>query len=478
MTQPGRGLYRPESLERLSSPERLDQLMRVAAPKDWFALAVLASLGLATLAWSIWGRVPVTLTGRGVLVFPQQTLPLQATAEGRLQALSVQVGQQVDRGATLALVDQTDLRQQLQQQQARLTQLQTQDRQLTSLSQDRLTLTLQSLRQQQATLQQRLWDLQQLSPALQRQNRRTLEQQRQALQQQLQDLETLAPFLRDRLASRRQLQQSGAISLDVVLEAERAYRENRSQMANLRTQMQELAARAITLDQTGQDTRNQIASLQTQIQELASQERMLMQQTLETTTTRRNQLQETTQTVARLSLALQQNGRVTSPVAGRVLELTVTPGQILRKGDRLGTLQADGNGALVGLLYFSIQDGKRLRPGMALQLTPDVVQRQRFGGIVGRVAQVSPLPVSRESMQRQIGNAQTVEGLVAPNGQIEVVAELQPDTTSPSGYRWSTSRGPDLPISAGTTATVRVTLGEEAPIALLLPFLRSLTGVY
>jgi len=34
------GIFRQESLERLSSPERLDQLMQVLAPKDWLALAV------------------------------------------------------------------------------------------------------------------------------------------------------------------------------------------------------------------------------------------------------------------------------------------------------------------------------------------------------------------------------------------------------------------------------------------------------
>lgn len=37
-------IFRKESLERLSSPERLDQLMQVIAPMDWLALTVLSSL--------------------------------------------------------------------------------------------------------------------------------------------------------------------------------------------------------------------------------------------------------------------------------------------------------------------------------------------------------------------------------------------------------------------------------------------------
>lgn len=58
-------LFRKESLERLSSPERLDQLMQVVSPKSWLPLASLGSLVVVVVVWSIYGRIPITVEGRG-----------------------------------------------------------------------------------------------------------------------------------------------------------------------------------------------------------------------------------------------------------------------------------------------------------------------------------------------------------------------------------------------------------------------------
>ncbi len=65
-------LFRKESLERLSSPERLDQLMQVVRPMDWLPLATLGVLVLLTVIWSIFGRIPITVSGRGILIPSQK----------------------------------------------------------------------------------------------------------------------------------------------------------------------------------------------------------------------------------------------------------------------------------------------------------------------------------------------------------------------------------------------------------------------
>jgi hypothetical protein len=67
---PQTSIFRKESLERLSSPEQLDQLMQVVTPRSWIPLATLGSLiGLVAL-WAIFGRIPITVIGRGVIVRP------------------------------------------------------------------------------------------------------------------------------------------------------------------------------------------------------------------------------------------------------------------------------------------------------------------------------------------------------------------------------------------------------------------------
>lgn len=61
-------LFRKESLERLSSPEQLDQLMQIVTPKSWLPLGALGVLIVGGILWSLVGRIPITVTGEGLLV--------------------------------------------------------------------------------------------------------------------------------------------------------------------------------------------------------------------------------------------------------------------------------------------------------------------------------------------------------------------------------------------------------------------------
>ncbi len=64
-----RNLFRQEALERLSSPERLDELMTIVNLKTWLPLGTIGILLGLGLIWSLVGRIPVTTSGRGKLVY-------------------------------------------------------------------------------------------------------------------------------------------------------------------------------------------------------------------------------------------------------------------------------------------------------------------------------------------------------------------------------------------------------------------------
>jgi HlyD family secretion protein len=86
--------------------------------------------------------------------------------------------------------------------------------------------------------------------------------------------------------------------------------------------------------------------------------------------------------------------------------------------------------------------------------------------------------VTKEGATGTIGNADVVSSLMPSGAYIEVRAELEMDPATKSGYRWSSSRGPDMKITSGLTHATRVTIEGRAPITYLLPILRELTGVY
>lgn len=51
------GLFREKSLERVSSPEQLDDYIRVTTPSVWIVLAATVITLLGILAWSVFGTV-------------------------------------------------------------------------------------------------------------------------------------------------------------------------------------------------------------------------------------------------------------------------------------------------------------------------------------------------------------------------------------------------------------------------------------
>ena len=83
-----------------------------------------------------------------------------------------------------------------------------------------------------------------------------------------------------------------------------------------------------------------------------------------------------------------------------------------------------------------------------------------------------------DAAANQIGDKEMARTLLGGESRIEVLAELEPDPESYTKYKWTSGLGPQgIEISPGTTAQVRVTIEELAPITLILPFLKSASGL-
>jgi HlyD family secretion protein len=560
-----KALFRQESLERLSSPERLDQLMKVVSPKDWLPLATLGSLVGIAFIWSIVGRIPITASGQGVLIYPRQVVAVQSASSGQIKELKVKTGDRVKAEDVIATVELPETQKQLQQQKEKLKELQEQNQGVNRLQGERTKLEFSTIEQQRQSIQERIRNTQALTPILQARITSSIKQQRLSILERIRNTTALTPTLRDRgrealkaekdalesqlatgeksratlqrrwdvregLLNRLATDENGkplldkngkpikgsVITEDIARQAEQDYLSNEANIANLKARLRELDARQTEAEKNFRDNLNSISELQAQLRELDGRESEaeknyrdnlnslselkaqlrdldskipnLKQQTLESLTSRENQIQEVKRTIAQLELQLKQNSEIKSPYSGRVLEVTATSGQILSPGFRLGSIDAENQSReLVAVTYFAVQDGKKIEQRMKdlkekgkaveVQVTPTTVKRERFGGIKGTVTSVSVFPITKEGAALSVGNADLVESLVAKGPQLEVVAKLKPDTSTFSGYAWSSSKGPPMKMSSGTTTAVRATVEEVPPITFVLPFLRSFFGL-
>jgi HlyD family secretion protein len=474
-------LFRKESLERLSSPERLDQLMHVVSPKSWLPLVGLGSIIGVALIWSIFGRIPITVEGKGVLIFPRQVVPVQSKSSGQLLALNIKVGDVVKKGDVLATVDQVDLRKQLQLASGKLVQLEEQDRNASLLQGQRQQLDTRAIQEQRQTLEQRLKIVQDLTPVLREKGLVSIGRDRLNLQRRLQTLQGLLPTHKKRLENRQRLLAEGAIPDDVVLEARQQYDDARASIDEAESQLKQLDVKEADAQQQYLSNLNEIKNIQAQLQEQNSKVASQAQQDLQTVTNRKNEIQELKREIAKLQQQLGDNSEIASQYSGRILEITLTPGQVVSPGTRLATIEAENpKKKLVSVTYFPVSDGKKIQPGMAIQITPQTVKRERYGGIVGNISSLSKFPITKEAAASEVGNSELVETLVSEKQEalIQVFSNLELNSSTPTGYKWSSSTGPQLKISSGTTTVARVKVEERAPITYIFPILRSLSGIY
>ena len=474
-------LFRQESLERLASPERLDQLMRVVNPKSWIPLVTFGSVVVATAIWSVVGRIPVTVDGQGVLIYPSKVVPLQTRGSGQLVSLSIEEGDLVRKGDILATVDQVDLRKKFQLAQNKLKQLRSQNKNAESIQSDRQNQDAEAIEEQRRTLQERLSLTESLAPVLRAKGLESIQSDRISQEEKLKNLEELIPTYKKRLEIRENLFEQGAISDDVLLEARQQYLDNVASENETKSQLKQLEVQEADALKEYLASLNDIKDIKAQLQELDSQKAQSTQQDSESSTNRTKEVQEVEREIAQLKEQIQNEGRIISQYTGRVLETTVTPGQVIEAGTRIANIDIRNlSGELIGITYFSVEDGKKIQPDMTIQITPQTVKRERFGGIMGDITKVSAFPISKEAAAKVIGNSEVVQGLVSDKeqGVMQVFATLHPDSNTFSGYQWSSSSGPNLKVSSGTTTTVRVKVEERAPVTFILPILRSISGIY
>jgi len=58
-------LLRKASVEKLSSPEQLDMMMRVTSPMGWVAVVAIGAMIVVAIVWSVTFPMPVKVDGRG-----------------------------------------------------------------------------------------------------------------------------------------------------------------------------------------------------------------------------------------------------------------------------------------------------------------------------------------------------------------------------------------------------------------------------
>lgn len=419
MSERSQSIFRKVSLERLSSPEQLDQLITVTDRRGWIGLAAAALLVAAGVAWAILGSVPTTAGGTGLLLRQGGVTDLETTGAGQVEEILVAVGDSVEAGQVVARIRQEALEREIEDTRARKADVEEEAASLRAYADEQMRLTDANLGQQRANLRLTI---------------ETLEEERALLEQ--------------RLASEEDLLADGLVTRQTLLDTQQTLNTLRDEIAGLRLEANGLSLKRL-------ETRQQLD------QQLETRQASLLDLELK---------------IRDLRAQLAEDVTVVSPFAGKVLELTAGPGDVVASGSAIATLEISSED-LLAVFFVPAADGKRIQPGMEAQISPSTVKREEYGYMEGAVTWVAEFPSTARGMRRLLANDELVARLMEEGPPIQVNVELQPSAETPTGYRWSSGRGPDLPITSGTLVGGGVIIRRERPISLLIPTLRKKLGV-
>ncbi|HEY0554642.1 MAG TPA: NHLP bacteriocin system secretion protein [Thermoanaerobaculia bacterium] len=411
-------IFRKVSLERLSSPEQLDQMVQVTDPKGWLALAGIGALLLAAIGWGIFGSIPTDAQGTGILLRQGGVSDLVSNAAGQVQEVLVAVGDVIEKGQPVARIQQDVL--------------------LRQIADDR---------SKQRLLQSQYGDAVRIADRQKQLRARDLTQQRSNLERSGESLEKDVALLRERLDAQQSLLKDGLITKETFLTTQQALNAKRDQLAQARLDLNGLDLKRIEADQA-------------------------LDQQLEV---RQTALRDLELEIRELNAKLGENVNILSPYSGRVLEVLANRGDVVNPGTAILSVEVLSEN-LQAVLFVPAATGKQVQRGMTVQLSPSTVKREEYGSLLGTVTWVAEFPSTSRGMVRLLGNEALVTKLMDQGPPIQVNVALRRDAATPTGYRWSSSRGPDLKISSGTLATGDIVIRRDRPVHLVIPKIREATG--
>jgi HlyD family secretion protein len=367
--------------------------------------------------WGVIGTIPERVIGRGVLMSAGHVFSINSPAGGMVKNVFIKNGDRVKSGQIIARIQRDDLLDQLQMATQNLEDLQEEYRSVLEYSTGSLALTEKKLSTSKSSLElQRLRFI----------------KQRNAVAENVENLQGLFD--------------EGLVTNQQLLAA-------KNELNSLDAQLQEVEIRLADLNvsklQVSGENRKQLLALEQRVEEA-----------------RKN--------IEILQISYRNQTKVVSNVTGLVFEVSVNKGDYVGQGTTIAIVEPEESSLKTfrGVVYFNAEDGKKIRRGMNIAISPSTVKQEEYGYILGIVTEVSDFPVTSQYIQNTFHHQGLSSSFAKLGVPIEVKADIIPDPRTPSGYKWSSSRGPAMKIDSGILCTAFVTVRSQRPISLLIPLIK------
>lgn len=505
-------LFRKAALDKVSSPDQLDKQIKLISPSFWIAILGGGLIIVVALVWSIFGRLPVNVQANGMFMGGSNIRNVIAEADGIVENVYVRDGDEVSRGQEIAGLDDkvyTDALNELLERKENVEAVTfwSEDDPATADTKALIDIKSQadvadiSLTADEKALKERY---------------RALSKQKKAVSKAKSKRDDALDDYKDAQSAYTQAKSEYDSANEQFTAANILYQNKLKTVGPNPTEedKEELArlGEAVTAAQTVLDTAAaKLQSAETTAKQAESAYSQA-EQKYNTELSTKKQLEDTvSQYEAKVSgdssgeskqmsslrkqfeaakgsildqldqeINKQQKSadamHLKSRINGKVSGLNIKAGNAVQTGMVICKVTSDGDSEAV-TLYVPVGEGKKIKSGMKVVVYPSTVNRQEYGHMDGVVTGVSGNVVSSEEMMNELGDQSLVQAFQQTGPVIKVTCSIEKDETTASGYKWSSRKGADVTLDAGTVVSADIITEEKAPITMLIPLLKEKLSV-
>lgn len=411
-------IFRKVSLDRLSSPEQIDQLLQVTTARGWVALLALCGCIAAAVIWSVTSLTETTIRGSGV-ISRDLVGNVVSLGTGTVTDIKVKEGDTIHAGQVVAHIAQPSLEQKLIQAKADLADDERAGAKILAARAEGDNVKRAAMKQQIASHEQDIVH--------------TLEQVR---------------YAKEQLPVDDQLVAKGLITKQTAIQDKQKVASLESNVAQLRVQIAQVTAQIVTMQneaaQFALDQGNRINDLRRNV-DLADQ-------------------------------AFRNASEVVVPGAGRVVEIISYEGAMVASGQPILSYEPTER-RLEAVAYVPADKAKAVQPGMKAHISPSGIDREEYGYMIGKVNAVGYFPATSETVTHTFENEALAQAMMSAGPVTEVHIDLLTNPATQSGYQWSSPQGPPDSITSGAVSTIEIVTRTQHPIELVIPYLKRKLGL-
>jgi HlyD family secretion protein len=409
-------IFRERAVDSASSPESINRVAPIVSARLWVLLAGAGAVVATFTAWGFFGSIPLTVRGTGILIEGSMVVAAEAPADGRIGDLLAKPGDRVEQGQVLAVIAHPLLEAQRIDAENAAARLREQDANLTAAEDVANAAFSASM--------------------------------------DIRDSEC-----------RHRIDRAAAIAFEFN-QAVEAKRDRVPQGLLPESELLEIANATVEIERSLSEARSELLRIQAERTE-ASIRRQQDQQR------RENVISEADALIGQLAARMSAEQHVIAPRAGKLVQLTCSPGDGVHKGNTVAIISDVGDGRLRCYAFFPLTEGKRVHMDMRAHVEPSIADRERFGVISSVVRDVEPVVGTRERFLRIINGPEVAQDIEQHSeGTVSAVIDLELDAASPTGLRWTGGVGYTQQLTPGTLCEVDVVTEDVAPISLLIPWLQ------